>query len=155
LTCEFHVTSMLVVSDSFVNSPTVRSSWAVAVGKSVKCTGVRSNVIRGNPDPDHVSTSYIERQDLTMRMSMRRFTRLTNVATGQLGPTFHRNHRSPGPTPDGCNERVSAGHWRDVVEPRHATALASSGTEPSATAPPEGARVPGDSGDPGAPRVRW
>lgn len=48
------------------------------------CTGVTTKIVSGDPDPERISTSYIERQNLTMRMSMRRFTRLTNAHSKKI-----------------------------------------------------------------------
>jgi IS1 family transposase len=75
------------------------------------CTGIDISVRKGNPDPAKISTSYVERQNLTMRMGMRRFTRLTNgfskkvenlahaVALHYMHYNFARVHQTLKTTP--------------------------------------------------------
>jgi len=87
-----------------------------------ECVDIQLAVITGFPDPKHISTSYVERQNLTMRMSMRRFTRLTNgfskkvdnlrhaVALHFMHYNFVRIHKTLGVTP-AMEARVTDHLW--------------------------------------------
>ncbi len=96
------------------SGPETRYSPAVCIGAEKKC-------IQGNPDPKHVSTSYLERQNLTMRMSMRRFTRLTNAFSKKVETHtaacavhfFHYNFARPHMSLKGRTPAQAAGVERE------------------------------------------
>jgi IS1 family transposase len=81
------------------------------------CLGAVPEAITGNPDGAHISTSYVERQNLTMRMSMRRFTRLTNAFSKKVENLaaavslhfMHYNFCRPHKTLNGASPAMAAG----------------------------------------------
>lgn len=100
-----------------------------------ECTGIKKTKIEGKPDMAHVSTSYVERQNLTMRMANRRFTRLTNafskkfenhahmVAIYAVWYNFLRIHKTLRVTPAmaaGLSDVLMS--WEDIIEAMDAKA---------------------------------
>jgi IS1 family transposase len=93
---------------TYHSEPGNRTEVRYSPGDFVECT---ASVIKGDPDPADISTSFVERQNLSMRMNMRRFTRLTNgfskklenhghsVALHYMHYNFARIHRTLHITP--------------------------------------------------------
>jgi len=126
LTTDGHKMYLSAVEDAFggeIDYAMLNKIYAAAPSGSetryspAECVGTEKRCIQGNPDPKHVSTSYVERQNLTMRMCMRRFTRLTNAFSKKVDNHtamcavhfFHYNFARPHMSLKGQTPAMAAG----------------------------------------------
>ena len=112
------------------------------------CTGIRKERITGSPEKAHVSTSYVERQNFTMRMHMRRFTRLTNgfskkaenhghmVALYTTWYNFARRHKTLR-----CSPAMAAGLSKTLWSMEDVVSLIDAQAEPAKKRGPYKARA--------------
>lgn len=126
-----------------------------------KCRGAIPKPIQGDPDPAHISTSYIERQNLNLRMGVRRFTRLTNAFSKSLTNHAHavalwsvwynwcRRHTTTRTTPAqaaGLTETWYDAAWLVDMIQAHQPEPAKPGPKPGSKRRPSGGPAGGGDG---------